>query len=51
MDSDEWKKLDNLLHSALERTPEDRHAFLREACPGDERLERVQPPAQHRIAA
>lgn len=40
MDSDEWKKLDNLLHAALERTPEDRDAFLRAACPGEERLER-----------
>jgi serine/threonine protein kinase/tetratricopeptide (TPR) repeat protein len=40
MDSDRWKKLDNLLHAALERTPEERDAFLREACPGDEGLER-----------
>ena len=40
MDSDRWKKLDKLLHAALERTPEERDAFLREACPGDEPLER-----------
>lgn len=40
MDSDEWKKLDKLLHAALERPPEDRDAFLRQACAGDEWLER-----------
>ena len=40
MDSDQWKQLDKLLHAALERTPGERDAFLREACPGDERLER-----------
>ncbi len=40
MDSDQWKQLDNLLHAALQRTPEERVAFLREACPGDERLQR-----------
>ncbi|MFL6416299.1 MAG: protein kinase domain-containing protein [Bryobacteraceae bacterium] len=40
MDSDRWKKLDKLLHAALERTPEERDAFFREACPSDEPLER-----------
>ena len=40
MDSDRWKKLDKLLHAALECTPEERGAFLREACPCDEPLER-----------
>jgi serine/threonine protein kinase/Flp pilus assembly protein TadD len=40
MDSERWKQLDNLLHAALERSPEERDAFLRQACAGDEPLER-----------
>jgi len=40
MDSEQWKQLDNLLHGALQRPPERRDAFLREACAGNERLER-----------
>ena len=40
MDSEQWKQIDKLLHAALERPPEERDAFLREACAGDERLER-----------
>ncbi len=40
MDSDRWKQVDNLLQSALERPPGDRDAFLRQACAGDEALER-----------
>src|SRR6185369_12031540 len=40
MNSEQWKQLDNLLHAALERPPEERDAFLRQACAGDERLER-----------
>src|SRR5579862_8114332 len=40
MDSEQWKQLDKLLHAALERPPEERNAFLREACAGDEQLER-----------
>jgi len=40
MDSEQWKQLDKLLHAVLERPPEEREAFLREACVGDERLER-----------
>ena len=40
MDSDQWKQLDNLLQSALERPPEARDAFLRQACGGNESLER-----------
>ena len=39
MDSEAWKQLDKLLHGALERTPEERDAFLREACAGNEPLE------------
>src|SRR5258708_7474416 len=40
MDSERWKQLDKLLHAVLERSPEERDAFLRQACAGDERLER-----------
>jgi hypothetical protein len=32
MDSDQWKKVDSLLQSVLERPPEERDAFLRQAC-------------------
>ena len=39
MDSAQWKHLDKLLHEVLQRRPEERDAFLREACAGDERLE------------
>jgi serine/threonine protein kinase len=40
MDPEEWKRLDNLLHAVLQRKPEERDAFLREACAGNEPLER-----------
>ncbi|MDQ6706540.1 MAG: protein kinase, partial [Acidobacteriota bacterium] len=40
MNSDRWKQVDNLLQSVLERTPGDRDDFLRQACGGDEPLER-----------
>src|SRR5579872_3666939 len=40
MDSQAWKQLDKLLHGALQRPPEEREVFLREACAGDEWLER-----------
>ena len=40
MDSDRWKQVDRLLQSVLERPPEERDAFLRHACAGDETLER-----------
>ncbi len=40
MDSDRWKQVDSLLQSALERPPEERDAFLRQACVEDEALER-----------
>jgi Flp pilus assembly protein TadD/predicted Ser/Thr protein kinase len=39
MDTERWKQLNKLLHCALERPPEERAAFLREACAGDEGLE------------
>ena len=40
MNSEQWKQLDKLLHAALQRAPEERGAFLREACAGNEGLER-----------
>ena len=40
MDLDRWKQLDSLLQSVLERPPEERDAFLRHACAGDQPLER-----------
>jgi serine/threonine protein kinase/tetratricopeptide (TPR) repeat protein len=40
MDPKRWKQLDSLLQSVLEHQPENRDAFLREICTGDEALER-----------
>jgi tetratricopeptide (TPR) repeat protein len=40
MDADRWKQVDGLLQSVLQRPPEERAAFLRNACAGDEVLER-----------
>src|ERR1035441_10447749 len=40
MDSELWKQVDNLLQAVLERPPEERDAFLRHSCAGDETLER-----------
>jgi Tol biopolymer transport system component len=40
MDSKLWKQVDNLLQAVLERPPAERDAFLRQACAGDEALER-----------
>jgi hypothetical protein len=39
MDSEQWKQIDKLLHAVLEHAPEERDAFLRQACAGDERLD------------
>jgi serine/threonine protein kinase/Flp pilus assembly protein TadD len=39
MDPDRWKAIDNLLQAALERSPEERDAFLRWECAGDADLE------------
>ncbi len=38
MKPEHWQRLDQLFHAALERTPEERAAFLDEACAGDESL-------------
>jgi len=40
MDSERWQRVDNLLQAALERSPGERAEFLRQACAGDEALER-----------
>jgi tetratricopeptide (TPR) repeat protein/tRNA A-37 threonylcarbamoyl transferase component Bud32 len=40
MDPAQWKQVDKLLHAVLQRKPEERDAFLRQACAGDEHLER-----------
>jgi len=40
MDSNRWKQVDSLLQAVLDRPPEERDAFLRHACAGDEALER-----------
>ncbi len=40
MDSERWKQVDDVLQSVMDRAPEERDAFLRLACAGDEALER-----------
>jgi eukaryotic-like serine/threonine-protein kinase len=40
MDSDRWKQVDNLLQSVMGLPPGDRDGFLRQACAGDDSLER-----------
>jgi serine/threonine protein kinase len=40
MDSERFKRIDNLLHAVMERPPGERAEFLRQACAGDEALER-----------
>jgi serine/threonine protein kinase/Tfp pilus assembly protein PilF len=40
MKPERWQQLDELFHSALERAPRERAAFLDEACAGDESLRR-----------
>ena len=40
MDSERWGRLNKLLHDALDRSPEERDAFLGQACGGDEPLAR-----------
>src|SRR6516164_7669071 len=39
MDTERWQQVDSLLQSALERLPEQREEFLRDACGGDLTLE------------
>ena len=40
MDRELWQRAESLFHAALERPPESRHAFLVEACGGDDALRR-----------
>src|SRR5262249_44939520 len=40
MDPKRWKQVDDILQSALGHAPQDREAFVRQACSGDETLER-----------
>jgi len=40
MDPERWEQIDNLFQAALERPPEERDAFLSQACAGDRTLER-----------
>jgi serine/threonine protein kinase len=40
MDTERWRHVDRLLDAALARPPDERDAFLREACLGDDALER-----------
>ena len=48
MTSDRWQRIKELYHSALERSGDDRSAYLREACAGDEALrEEVQSLLMH----
>ena len=38
MNAERWQRIENLLQSALERKPEERAAFLQQACAGDEAI-------------
>jgi serine/threonine protein kinase len=40
MERERWEQIERLYHAALERGPDEREAFLDEACPGDEELRR-----------
>src|SRR5258707_15530916 len=40
MDSERWKQVDDVLQSVMDRAPEERDAFLLQACAGDQTLER-----------
>jgi eukaryotic-like serine/threonine-protein kinase len=40
MEADRWTHVERILQAALDRPPDERDAFLRSACAGDETLER-----------
>ena len=40
MPSDRWRRVEEIYHSALERSAEDRATFLADACSGDDELRR-----------
>jgi serine/threonine protein kinase/dipeptidyl aminopeptidase/acylaminoacyl peptidase len=48
MKPEDWQQIDELFHSALERTPAERAVFLDEACGGDESLRK---PVEALLAA
>jgi eukaryotic-like serine/threonine-protein kinase len=37
-----WQKIDEIFHAALQHKPDERKAFIEEACGGDEQL-RLEP--------
>src|SRR5436190_9291697 len=41
MKPERWQQVNDLFQSAIERAPEERLAFLKEACRGDQRLRRA----------
>ena len=40
LDSDAWRRINDLFHRALEQPPDRRDAFLADSCAGDEALRR-----------
>src|SRR5438093_11426120 len=38
MNADQWRRVKDIFHAAIERSPSSRAAFLTEACGGDEEL-------------
>ena len=40
MEQERWNRIERLYHSAREKQPGERDAFLKEACAGDESLRR-----------
>jgi hypothetical protein len=40
MTPDRWQEIEQLYHSALKHEPDQRSAFLKQACAGDEALRR-----------
>ena len=36
MKAERWQRVEGLYHAALQRAPEDRAAFLKQACPDDD---------------
>ncbi len=40
MKPERWQKIDEIFHAALQYKPDERKAFIEEACRGDEELRR-----------
>ncbi|MHC4945332.1 MAG: hypothetical protein ACYTG7_20140 [Planctomycetota bacterium] len=47
MNNEQWQRVKDLFHAALEHAPEARPAFLDEACKGDAALRIETPPAPY----